>query len=160
MRVGHGFDVHRFDLNQGPEEIRLGGVAVRAEHPLLAHSDGDVVLHAVCDALLGALGLGDIGEWFPDTEAQWAGADSATLLARVYDAVHQRGWQLGNLDVTIIAQAPRLGQYKAAMRERIATLLSADPDRVNVKATTTERLGFTGRKEGIATEAVCLLVPA
>ena len=158
MRVGHGFDVHRFDLEQGPTDIRLGGVAVPAEHPLLAHSDGDVVLHAICDALLGALALGDIGEWFPDTDAEWAGADSGQLLLKVYQEVQSRGWALGNLDVTVIAQAPRLGPYKSAMRERIAELLAAQPDQVNVKATTTERLGFTGRKEGIATEAVCLLV--
>lgn len=160
MRIGHGFDVHRFDQEQGPTDIQLGGVAVPAEHPLLAHSDGDVVLHAICDALLGALALGDIGEWFPDTDAEWAGADSGQLLTRVYRAVREQGWQLGNLDVTVIAQAPRLGAYKAAMRERIAGLLAAELSQINVKATTTERLGFTGRKEGIATEAVCLLVPA
>lgn len=160
MRIGHGFDVHRFDLNERPTDIRLGGVAVPAEHPLLAHSDGDVLLHAICDALLGALGLGDIGEWFPDTEAQWSGADSGLLLNQVYQAVQERGWQLGNLDVTVIAQVPRIGPYKLAMRERIATLLASEPSQVNVKATTTERLGFTGRKEGIAAEAVCLLVSA
>lgn len=160
MRIGHGFDVHRFDLNQGATDILLGGVAVPAEHPLVAHSDGDVLLHAICDALLGALGLGDIGEWFPDTEAEWSDADSGLLLTQVYQAVQERGWQLGNLDVTVIAQVPRLGPYKLAMRERIATLLASEPSQVNVKATTTERLGFTGRKEGIAAEAVCLLVSA
>ncbi|MCH8531460.1 MAG: 2-C-methyl-D-erythritol 2,4-cyclodiphosphate synthase [Saccharospirillum sp.] len=158
MRIGHGFDVHRFDLQQGPTDIRLGGVAVPAAHPLLAHSDGDVVLHAICDALLGALALGDIGEWFPETDAEWADADSGLLLTRVYREIQELGWQLGNLDVTVIAQAPRLGPHKVAMRERIAALLSAESNQINVKATTTERLGFTGRKEGIATEAVCLLV--
>jgi 2-C-methyl-D-erythritol 2,4-cyclodiphosphate synthase len=157
MRIGHGFDVHRFDVDTGPLEIKLGGVLVPAEHPLLAHSDGDVVLHAVCDALLGAAALGDIGEWFPDTNAEWAGADSRALLTDVYQQVIAKGYRLVNLDVTVIAQTPRLGAHKKAMTQSIAQILQCTADQVNVKATTTERLGFTGRKEGIATQAVCLL---
>jgi 2-C-methyl-D-erythritol 2,4-cyclodiphosphate synthase len=160
MRIGHGFDVHRFDSQGGPAEIKLGGVLVPSEHPLLAHSDGDVVLHAICDALLGAAALGDIGEWFPDTDAQWAGADSRALLADVYRRVAEQGYRLVNLDVTVIAQAPRLGQFKGAMKLTIADTLQCKPNQVNIKATTTEKLGFTGRKEGIATEAVCLLESA
>jgi 2-C-methyl-D-erythritol 2,4-cyclodiphosphate synthase len=157
MRIGHGFDVHRFDVDTGPLEIKLGGVLVPAEHPLLAHSDGDVVLHAVCDALLGAAALGDIGEWFPDTNVEWAGADSRALLTDVYQQVIAKGYRLVNLDVTVIAQTPRLGAHKKAMTQSIAQILQCTADQVNVKATTTERLGFTGRKEGIATQAVCLL---
>lgn len=157
MRIGHGFDVHRFDPDAGPMDIKLGGVSVPAEHPLLAHSDGDVVLHAIADALLGAAALGDIGEWFPDNDAQWAGADSRALLADVYHRITGQGYRLVNLDVTVIAQTPRLGAYKGAMKLTIAETLQCDPGQVNIKATTTEKLGFTGRKEGIATEAVCLL---
>lgn len=157
MRIGHGFDVHRFDLNAGPVDITLGGVRVPAEHPLIAHSDGDVVLHAIADSLLGAAALGDIGEWFPDTDAQWSGADSRVLLADVYHRITGLGYRLVNMDVTVIAQAPRLGDYKRAMKLSIAETLQCDPGQINIKATTTEKLGFTGRKEGIATEAVCLL---
>jgi len=157
LRIGHGFDVHRFDTDSGPTDIKLGGVLVPSHAPLLAHSDGDVVLHSVCDALLGAAALGDIGELFPDTDAAWAGADSRGLLTEVYSRVKTQGYRLVNLDVTVIAQAPRLKDHKDSMKRTIAETLEADPGQVNVKATTTEKLGFTGRKEGIATEAVCLL---
>ncbi|MDB2448812.1 2-C-methyl-D-erythritol 2,4-cyclodiphosphate synthase [bacterium] len=160
MRVGQGVDVHRFDEQSGPTQIRLGGVDVPAPHALLAHSDGDVLLHAICDALLGAAGLGDIGEHFPDTDAAWAGADSRALLKQVDNSVRSHGWQLVNLDVTLIAQTPRVGDYKAAMRTSIAEVLNVDPSRINVKATTTEKLGFVGRKEGVAAEAICLLEPS
>lgn len=157
MRIGQGFDVHRFDPASGPTEVRLGGVNVPAPQSLLAHSDGDVVLHAVCDALLGAAALGDIGEHFPDNSPHWAGADSRHLLADVYRQVRELGYQLVNLDVTVIAQTPRLGDYKGQMKQAMAEILQVQPGQVNVKATTTETLGFTGRKEGIATQAVCLL---
>lgn len=160
MRVGQGVDVHRFDEQSEPTHIRLGGVDVPAPHALLAHSDGDVLLHAVCDALLGAAGLGDIGEHFPDTDPAWAGADSRALLKEVDNSVRQHGWQLVNLDVTLIAQTPRVGDYKSAIRASIAQVLNVDLARINVKATTTEKLGFVGRKEGVAAEAICLLEPA
>ncbi len=157
MRIGHGYDVHRF----GPgDALVLGGVRIPYERSLLAHSDGDVVVHAVCDALLGALGRGDIGQHFPDTEAMNAGIDSRRLLRQVAQWVQQAGWALGNLDVTIIAQAPRMAPYIAGMRDNLAADLSATVAQVNVKATTTESLGFTGRREGIAVHAVVLLQSA
>jgi 2-C-methyl-D-erythritol 2,4-cyclodiphosphate synthase len=158
MRIGHGYDVHKFDTQSGPCDIRLGGVDVPAEHPLLAHSDGDVVLHALCDALLGAIGEGDIGEHFPDTSDEWEGADSRMLLRQVYQIVTSKGFALSNADITIAAQTPRLKDFKQAMRDVIARDLNSDVSQVNVKATTTEKLGFVGRKEGIAVDAVCLLV--
>lgn len=154
MRIGHGYDVHKFG-GEGP--LWLGGVEVPHEQGLLAHSDGDVVLHAVTDAVLGALALGDIGRHFPDTDAAYAGADSAELLAQVIRMVGEKGYTLGNLDVTVVAQAPRLASYIEAMRERIAGLFNAPVDAVNVKATTTEKLGFVGRKEGIACHSVVLM---
>ncbi|MDM5058686.1 2-C-methyl-D-erythritol 2,4-cyclodiphosphate synthase [Aeromonas rivipollensis] len=155
MRIGHGFDVHRFG---GVGPCMLGGVPVPYEQGLLAHSDGDVVLHAVSDALLGAIGAGDIGRHFPDTAAQFKGIDSRILLRDVFARVQQAGYAIGNLDVTIIAQAPKMAPHIAAMCAVLAADLQCDLNRVNVKATTTEQLGFTGRKEGIATEAVVLLV--
>ena len=155
MRIGHGFDVHRFG---GVGPCMLGGVPVPYEQGLLAHSDGDVVLHAVSDALLGAIGAGDIGRHFPDTAAQFKGIDSRILLRDVFARVQQAGYAIGNLDVTIIAQAPKMAPHIAAMCAVLAADLQCDMNRVNVKATTTEQLGFTGRKEGIATEAVVLLV--
>ena len=155
MRIGHGFDVHKFG---GVGPCMLGGVAVPYEQGLLAHSDGDVVLHAVSDALLGAIGAGDIGRHFPDTAAQFKGIDSRILLRDVFARVQQAGYAIGNLDVTIIAQAPKMAPHIAAMCAVLAADLQCDLNRVNVKATTTEQLGFTGRKEGIATEAVVLLV--
>ncbi|MEL6115524.1 MULTISPECIES: 2-C-methyl-D-erythritol 2,4-cyclodiphosphate synthase [Photobacterium] len=154
MRIGHGFDVHKFG-GDGP--VIIGGVAVPYEQGLIAHSDGDVALHAVCDALLGAIGAGDIGRHFPDTDAEWAGADSRMLLRDVYAKVKAKGYRLGNLDVTIIAQAPKMAPYIEQMCQTIADDLDTTVDNINVKATTTERLGFTGRKEGIACEAVVLL---
>ena len=155
MRIGHGFDVHKFG---GVGPCMRGGVAVPYEQGLLAHSDGDVVLHAVSDALLGAIGAGDIGRHFPDTAAQFKGIDSRILLRDVFARVQQAGYAIGNLDVTIIAQAPKMAPHIAAMCAVLAADLQCDLNRVNVKATTTEQLGFTGRKEGIATEAVVLLV--
>ncbi|MFM5028883.1 2-C-methyl-D-erythritol 2,4-cyclodiphosphate synthase [Aeromonas rivipollensis] len=155
MRIGHGFDVHRFG---GVGPCMLGGVPVPYEQGLLAHSDGDVVLHAVSDALLGAIGAGDIGRHFPDTAAEFKGIDSRILLRDVFARVQQAGYAIGNLDVTIIAQAPKMAPHIAAMCAVLAADLQCDLNRVNVKATTTEQLGFTGRKEGIATEAVVLLV--
>ena len=155
MRIGHGFDVHKFG---GVGPCMLGGVAVPYEQGLLAHSDGDVVLHAVSDALLGAIGAGDIGRHFPDTAAQFKGIDSRILLRDVFARVKTAGYAIGNLDVTIIAQAPKMAPRIDAMCAVLAADLQCDLNRVNVKATTTEQLGFTGRKEGIATEAVVLLV--
>ena len=155
MRIGHGFDVHKFG---GVGPCMLGGVPVPYEQGLLAHSDGDVVLHAVSDALLGAIGAGDIGRHFPDTAAQFKGIDSRILLRDVFARVQQAGYAIGNLDVTIIAQAPKMAPHIAAMCAVLAADLQCDLNRVNVKATTTEQLGFTGRKEGIAAEAVVLLV--
>lgn len=155
MRIGHGFDVHKFG-GLGP--CMLGGVPVPYEQGLIAHSDGDVVLHAVSDALLGAIGAGDIGRHFPDTAAQFKGIDSRILLRDVFTKVQQAGYVIGNLDVTIIAQAPKMAPHIDAMCVVLAADLQCDLNRVNVKATTTEQLGFTGRKEGIATEAVVLLV--
>jgi 2-C-methyl-D-erythritol 2,4-cyclodiphosphate synthase len=154
MRIGHGYDVHKFG-GDGP--LTLGGIQVPYEQGLLAHSDGDVILHALADACLGAAALGDIGQHFPDTDAAYAGADSAELLQTVLQRVAAAGWQLGNLDVTVAAQAPKLADYIPAMCERIATICQLPRHAVNVKATTTERLGFVGRKEGIACYAVVLL---
>ncbi|NOH70102.1 2-C-methyl-D-erythritol 2,4-cyclodiphosphate synthase [Vibrio pectenicida] len=155
IRIGHGFDVHKFGGN-GP--IIIGGVSVPYEYGLVAHSDGDVALHALCDALLGAIAAGDIGRHFPDTDDKWKGADSRSLLRDVYQKVKEMGYALGNADVTIIAQTPKLAGYIDGMCEVIAQDLETDISNVNVKATTTEQLGFTGRKEGIATEAVVLLL--
>jgi len=157
IRIGHGFDVHRFG-GEGP--IIIGGVSIPYAQGLIAHSDGDVALHALCDALLGAIAAGDIGRHFPDTDDKWQGADSRELLKDVYCRVRQQGYVLGNADVTIIAQAPKMAPYIQAMCAAIAEDLQTDVSRINVKATTTEKLGFTGRKEGIACEAVVLLQQA
>ncbi len=154
IRIGQGFDVHAF--TEG-DHVMLGGVAIPHSHGLKAHSDGDVALHALSDALLGALALGDIGHYFPDTDPQWQGADSGTLLAAIYRDVTAAGWQLGNADITVICQAPKLAPHIRAMRQRIADLLDCEVGQVSVKATTTEKLGFTGRKEGIAVQAVVLV---
>lgn len=157
MRIGHGYDVHRF----GPgDALVLGGVTIPHDQGLVAHSDGDVLIHAVCDALLGALGEGDIGRHFPDTDPANAGIDSRLLLRRVADLMHSAGWVLGNLDATVIAQAPRMAPHISAMRDNLAVDLAATAARVNVKATTTETLGFTGRREGIAVHVVVLLQTA
>lgn len=157
MRIGHGFDVHKFG-GEGP--VIIGGVSVPYEQGLIAHSDGDVALHALCDALLGAIAEGDIGRHFPDTDDKWKGADSRALLRDVYRRVKEKGLVLGNADVTIIAQAPKMAPHIQAMCAAIAEDLETERGNVNVKATTSERLGFTGRKEGIACEAVVLLVKA
>jgi 2-C-methyl-D-erythritol 2,4-cyclodiphosphate synthase len=157
MRIGHGYDVHRFCAG---DHVMLGGVRIAHERGLAAHSDGDVLLHALCDALLGAIGAGDIGRHFPDDDPAWAGADSRQLLRRVVAQVRAAGFALGNADATVIAQAPRLARHIAAMCEHIATDCAVPPAAVNVKATTTEGLGFCGRAEGIAAHAVVLLVPA
>ncbi len=157
IRIGHGFDVHKFG-GDGP--CMLGGVPVPYEQGLLAHSDGDVVLHAISDALLGAIAAGDIGRHFPDNDNAFKGIDSRILLRDVYAKVLGAGYRLGNLDVTIISQAPKMAPYVEAMRQVLATDLNASVQQINVKATTTEKLGFTGRKEGIAVEAVVLVVKA
>lgn len=157
MRIGHGYDVHRFAEG---DFITLGGVRIPHKFGLLAHSDGDVVLHAVSDALLGAAALGDIGKHFPDTDPQFKGADSRVLLRHVLAVVAQKGWKVGNVDATIVAQAPKMAPHIDAMRELIAADLCVELDQVNVKATTTEKLGFAGREEGIAVHAVALLLRA
>lgn len=154
MRIGQGFDVHAFEAGR---RLVLGGVEIPHSHGLKAHSDGDVVLHALSDALLGAAALGDIGRHFPDSDAAYRGADSRELLRRVYAAVQAHGLSLANADMTVIAQAPRLAAYIDAMRTAIAADLQVDSGRISVKATTTEHLGFTGRGEGIAALAVVLL---
>ena len=155
IRIGHGFDVHA--LVEGRKLI-VGGVDIPYERGLAGHSDADVLLHAICDALLGAAGLGDIGRHFPDTDAAFSGIDSRILLRRVAEQLKARGWQAGNVDATIIAQAPKMAPHITRMTAHIADDLGIALDRVNVKATTTEKLGFTGRGEGIAAEAVCLIV--
>ncbi len=154
MRVGLGHDMHR--LVAGGKLV-LGGVAVEFDHGLLGHSDADVLLHAVTDALLGAAGLGDIGQRFPDTDPQWAGADSTELLADVVDAVRELHWQIVNLDCTIFAERPKLSPYKQAVKGRLAELLMISADAVNVKAKTGEQLGPVGRGEAIAADAIVLL---
>ena len=154
LRVGHGFDVHAFAENR---KLIIGGVDIPFELGLAGHSDADVLLHAICDALLGAAGLGDIGRHFPDTDAAFSGIDSRILLRRVAEQLQQRRWRVGNLDATIIAQSPKMTPHIARMTAHIADDLGVAVDRVNVKATTTEKLGFTGRGEGIAAEAVCLI---
>lgn len=157
IRVGHGFDVHKFG-GEGP--VIIGGVAIPYELGLIAHSDGDVALHALCDALLGAIAEGDIGRHFPDTDDQWKGANSRDLLKDVYRRVKECGYILGNTDITIIAQAPKMAPHIEDMCAALAHDLECELGQVNVKATTSERLGFTGRKEGIACEAVVLLTRA
>ncbi|WP_214000490.1 2-C-methyl-D-erythritol 2,4-cyclodiphosphate synthase [Arsukibacterium sp.] len=155
FRIGHGFDVHAFG---GTGPVTLAGVRIEYSQGLVAHSDGDVVLHAVADALLGALALGDIGHHFPDNDPAFKGIDSRILLRKVFAEVSKAGYQLNNLDVTIMAQAPKMAPHISAMRQCLASDLAAEISQINVKATTTEQLGFVGRKEGIAAEAVVLLV--
>ena len=154
IRIGHGFDVHKFG---GDSPLVLGGVTVPYDSGLIAHSDGDVVLHAISDAILGAMALGDIGKHFPDTDTNFAGADSRVLLKHCYQLALQKQFVLGNLDVTIIAQAPKMAPHIEAIRQCLSADLQTDIDNINVKATTTEHLGFKGRKEGIAVEAVVLM---
>ena len=154
MRIGHGYDVHAFGDG---DHIMLCGVRIAHQNGLMAHSDGDIALHALTDALLGALALGDIGHHFPDDDPTFEGADSRQLLRQVVALVKARGFALGNADLTIIAQAPKLASHIAAMRQNLSEDLGGDIDQINVKATTTERLGFVGREEGIAVHAVVLL---
>lgn len=154
MRVGHGYDVHRLVPDR---KLILGGVDIPHETGLLGHSDADVLTHAIMDSLLGALALGDIGKHFPDTDPRYAGADSRMLMERVATLIREKGWQIGNVDATVIAQAPKLAPYVLSMRENIAQSLQIPLDCVSVKATTEEHLGFTGEKLGISTHAVCLL---
>ena len=156
MRIGMGYDVHRL-VEDRP--LILGGVTIPFEKGLLGHSDADVLLHAVADSLLGAAGLEDIGRHFPDTDPAFKDADSWKLLARCGEMVRERGYAVGNLDATLFAQAPKIAPYRDAMRERIAEALQIEPGRVNVKATTTEGLGFVGAGEGMAAQCVALLEP-
>lgn len=155
MRIGQGFDVHAF----GPgDHVVLGGVRIPHSHGVVAHSDGDVVIHALCDALLGALALGDIGQHFPPSDPRWRGADSRVFLRHCNALLQERGYVLGNADVTVVAERPKVGPHAQAMRECLAADLGCAVDAVSVKATTSERLGFTGRGEGIAAMAVALLL--
>jgi 2-C-methyl-D-erythritol 2,4-cyclodiphosphate synthase len=155
MRVGQGIDVHAF----GPGEfVMLGGVRIPHTQGVVAHSDGDVVLHALCDALLGAAGLGDIGQHFKDTDPRWKGADSKGFVRHILEMLRARKLRVGNADVTVLAEAPKVGPHRDAIRRQIAELLEVSTADVNVKATTTERLGFLGRAEGIAAQAIVLLL--
>lgn len=154
IRVGHGFDVHAFAEGR---RLIIGGVDIPHDRGLLGHSDADVLLHAICDALLGAAGQGDIGKHFPDSDARYKGIDSRELLRHVAGLLREKGWSVGNVDATIIAQAPKMAPHIPTMRAHIAEDLEVGEEAVNVKATTTEKLGFTGRGEGIAAEAVCLI---
>ncbi|PJB00978.1 MAG: 2-C-methyl-D-erythritol 2,4-cyclodiphosphate synthase [Ignavibacteria bacterium CG_4_9_14_3_um_filter_36_18] len=155
FRIGHGFDVHAFAENR---KLIIGGVEIPYEKGLLGHSDADVLLHAICDALLGALALGDIGKHFPDTDDRFKNADSKKLLIHVYNLVKEKGYALGNIDAVIMAQKPKLMNYISLMQKKIATLLESEVDQISIKATTTEKLGFVGREEGIAAMATVLLI--
>ncbi len=157
IRIGQGYDVHAF--GEG-DHVMLGGVRVPHNCGVLAHSDGDVVLHALCDAMLGALALGDIGQHFPPSDDRWKGADSTRFLQHCNELLGERGWRVGNADITVICERPKVGPHALGMRERIAGVLGLPLDAVSVKATTSEKLGFTGRGEGIAAQAVVLLVRA
>lgn len=157
IRIGQGYDVHAFGDG---DHVVIGGVRIAHERGVLAHSDGDVVLHALCDAMLGALALGDIGRHFPPSDPQWKGADSRRFLRHCDGLLRARGWRVGNADVTVVCERPKIGPHADAMRANIAADLGIDVDDVGVKATTSEKLGFTGRGEGIAAQAVCLLVRA
>ncbi|WP_455198004.1 2-C-methyl-D-erythritol 2,4-cyclodiphosphate synthase [Kaarinaea lacus] len=161
MRIGHGYDAHRFDGEAGADKfIMLGGVKIPFDYYFLAHSDGDVVVHAVCDALLGAAALGDIGHHFPDTSSEFVDIDSRILLRRVVDVLAKNQFVVGNIDVTIVAQEPKMAPHISDMCHNIASDLGVDVTSVSVKATTTEKMGFTGRGEGIACHAVALILPA
>jgi len=156
MRIGHGFDAHRF--GEG-DSVTIGGVAIPHTQGLVAHSDGDVLIHAICDAILGAMALGDIGKHFPDNDPAFKNIDSAELLKSVMQSASDKGYKVGNLDCTVIAQAPRLGAHIPAMQTKLSMLLNVEADAVNVKATTTEKMGYTGRGEGISAHAVVLMQP-
>jgi len=157
IRIGNGIDVHRFDTEAGDKAIVLGGISIPYTHALLAHSDGDVLTHALMDALLGALGLGDIGQHFPDTVEKYRDVSSMSLLDEVMNKVNDSGWQLGNADITVVAQAPRLSRHIESIKNSLAAGMKVAADLVSVKATTSEGLGFTGRGEGIAVLATVLL---
>jgi len=157
MRVGQGYDAHRFGVSGSADSVRLGGIAVPCDREIIAHSDGDVIVHALCDALLGAAGLGDIGQHFPDSDAKYKDADSTGLLVEVAGQLEQLSFRIVNTDLTLIAQVPRIALYRDAMRAAIADLLDIDQTAVNIKATTTEGMGFIGRKEGLAAVAVALI---
>jgi len=156
MRIGHGFDAHRF--GEG-DSVTIGGVAIPHTQGLIAHSDGDVLIHAICDAILGAMALGDVGKHFPDNDPAFKNIDSAELLKSVMQSASDKGYVVGNLDCTVIAQAPRLGAHIPAMQTKLSMLLNVEADAVNVKATTTEKMGYTGRGEGISAHAVVLMQP-
>lgn len=155
IRVGHGYDVHKLVENR---KLILGGIEIDYEFGLLGHSDADVLLHAICDALLGASGLGDIGKHFPDTDEKYKGIDSKILLSNVNEKIKVLGYKISNIDATIVAQKPKLAGYLNDMKSTISSILDVDIDRINIKATTEEELGFTGRKEGIAAHAVCIII--
>jgi 2-C-methyl-D-erythritol 2,4-cyclodiphosphate synthase len=153
-RVGNGFDVHAF----GPgDSVMLGGVRIACERGVVAHSDGDVILHALCDALLGAGGLGDIGQHFPDSDPRWSNADSSVFISFAVQELAASGWRVVNADLTLLAEIPRIAQSREAVVQNVARLLGVEPSRVNLKATTTEKLGFIGRSEGIAAQAAVLI---
>jgi 2-C-methyl-D-erythritol 2,4-cyclodiphosphate synthase len=156
MRIGHGFDAHRF--GEG-DSVTIGGISIPHSQGLIAHSDGDVLIHAICDAILGAMALGDIGKHFPDNDPAFKNIDSAELLKSVMQSANKKGYVVGNLDCTVIAQAPRLGAHIYEMQTKLAGLLNVEVDAVNVKATTTEKMGYTGRGEGISAHAVVLMQP-
>jgi 2-C-methyl-D-erythritol 2,4-cyclodiphosphate synthase len=154
LRIGHGFDAHRIEAGEG---MSLGGVLIACPWRIVAHSDGDVLIHALCDALLGALGQGDIGKWFPDSDARFRGISSRLLLQQVWARAHGQGFELINADLTLVAEVPRVAAHIPAMRSVLAAELGATPEQVNVKATTNEQMGHIGRREGIAAHAVVLL---
>lgn len=158
MRIGHGYDVHRFSDEVNHQGVTLGGVHIAFEKSLIAHSDGDVLIHALCDALLGALALGDIGKYFPDTDAQYKNINSRELLHRVVASIHSKNYKVGNVDITVVAEAPKLASHIPAMQNNLAKDLQVSDDQVGIKATTNEGIGFIGRKEGIAAYAVVLLL--
>lgn len=158
IRIGQGFDVHRFSAPEEGRPLMLMGIQVPHDRGLAGHSDADVMLHALADALLGAAGLGDIGQHFPDTDAAYKGADSLELLRSVVTKIHALGWRVGNADVLLIGERPKVGPHRQTMRERVAPVLGIEVEALNVKATTTEKLGFTGRGEGLAAQAVVLLL--
>lgn len=154
IRIGHGYDVHRFAIER---DLYIGGIKIDYELGLDGHSDADVLIHAVCDALLGAAALGDIGKHFPDTDERYKGIDSKLLLKEVINLINSKGYEVENIDATVIAQEPKLAKYIDSMRECLAQIMQINLDSVNIKATTEEKLGFTGRKEGIAAHCVCLI---
>lgn len=154
MRIGHGYDVHAYEAGQS---MMLAGIEISCEYAIKAHSDGDIVIHAICDALLGAMALGDIGHFFPDTSVENQNRPSSEFLHEIYAKCMEQNYSIGNIDVTIIAQAPKLAPHIASMRKNLAELLQCSENRINVKATTTEGLGYIGKKQGIATHAVVLL---